>query len=82
MKVLVTGGFGFIGAHLVETLIENGHSVRILDNKKKPSILDTWIEKMLQNKPLEIMIGDIRDMDTCTKACEGISTVFHTAGMA
>ncbi|MGB5444551.1 MAG: NAD-dependent epimerase/dehydratase family protein [Psychromonas sp.] len=82
MKVLVTGGFGFIGAHLVETLIENGHSVRILDNKKKPSILDTWIEKMLQNKPLKIMIGDIRDMDTCTKACEGIETVFHTAGIA
>lgn len=82
MKILVTGGFGFMGAHLVESLIDNGYSVRILDNKKNPSVLDTWIDKMLQNKPLEIMIGDIRDMDICTKACVGIDAVFHTAGIA
>lgn len=75
--VLVTGGAGFIGSHLVDRLLDQGHTVRILDNlepqihpKGKPDYL---------NARAEFILGDVRDRDTFAKALEGIETVFHFA---
>lgn len=81
MNILVTGGFGFLGAHLVESLLEERHSVRILDNNQNPTVLDGWIQRMSQDSPMEVTIGDIRDQEVCKNACEGVDVVFHTAGI-
>ena len=79
MKILVTGGAGFIGSHLVDALIKKGHSVRILDNlepqvhgilRRRPSYL---------NKEAEFIKGDIRNHDIFKKAVKNIEIIFHQA---
>ena len=76
-KFLVTGGAGFIGSNLCEAILNMGYSVRCLDDfstgKRKN------IESFLSNKNFELIEGDIRDFDTCMKACEGIDYVSHQA---
>lgn len=76
MKILVTGGAGFIGSHLVDALIEK-HEVVVLDNlepqvhqKKKPDYLD---------KKVEYILGDIRNSEALRKAIEGVEVIFHEA---
>ena len=59
MKILVTGGAGFIGSHTVDALLKKGHEVRILDNLQKPVHLNgkpDWIPK-----EAEFLLGDVRD---------------------
>ena len=59
MKILVTGGAGFIGSHTVDALLEEGHEVRILDNLQKPVHLKgkpNWIPE-----EAEFVLGDVRD---------------------
>lgn len=77
MKVLVTGGAGFIGSHLVDFLIQKGYSVRVLDN------LSTGKKENLAQclKKIEFIEGDIRDFKTCLKATEGMDGVFHLAAL-
>jgi len=77
MQILVTGGCGFIGSHLVDRLIEDGHKVRVLDclesqvhQNKKPSFL---------NQEAEYIFEDIRDKEKTKKALKGIDVVFHQA---
>jgi len=79
MKVLVTGGAGFIGSHTVDLLIKEGHEVRILDNletqvhgNKKPDYL---------NPDAELVVGDITDKETWLKVLDGIDAVIHLAAM-
>jgi UDP-N-acetylglucosamine 4-epimerase len=81
MKILVTGGAGFIGSNLVEALLkdERVSLVRVLDNlsigfKKN-------IEEFFENPKFEFLQGDIRDYETCTKACEGINLISHQAAL-
>jgi dTDP-L-rhamnose 4-epimerase len=78
-KVLITGGAGFIGSHLVNELLEKGYSVRVLDNlteqvhgnsKEVPSYL---------NKEAEFILGDVRDTEAVRKALEGVDVVYHFA---
>lgn len=74
---LVTGGAGFIGSNLCETLLDRGHKVRCLDdlsNGKKESV-DLFID----NPKYTFIKGDIRNLDTCMKACEGVDYVLHQA---
>lgn len=76
-RVLVTGGAGFIGSHLVGLLGRALANVRVLDNfstGKRENIEDEGC-----NEHLEIITGDIRDPETCRVACEGIDVVFHLA---
>lgn len=75
LSALVTGGAGFIGSHLVHTLVSDGVKVRVLDNFStgNRSRLDPIMSE------LEIREGDIRDPATCLKACKGVSVVFHLA---
>lgn len=81
MKVLVTGGAGFIGSNLAEQLLKDKRvtAVRVLDN------LSTGSEKNiagLMNRPeFEFQQGDIRDYDTCLAACNGMDLITHQAAL-
>ncbi|OGM33511.1 nucleoside-diphosphate-sugar epimerase [Candidatus Woesebacteria bacterium RIFCSPHIGHO2_02_FULL_38_9] len=77
-RVLVTGGAGFIGSHIIDLLINNGYSVRVLDNldpqvhpgRKKPSYL---------NSKAEFVLGDVTKRKDWLNAISGIDVVFHEA---
>ena len=73
---LVTGGAGFIGSHLVESLVSQGHHVKVLDN------FDTGTRANLTGIDVEVLDGDIRDPDACAQATAGCDTVFHLAAIA
>jgi len=72
-NVLVTGGAGFIGSHLVSELIERGNSVRVLDN------ISTGTRQNLSNLNVDLVVGDIRDLETVESVMEGMGQVFHLA---
>ncbi len=74
-KVVVTGGAGFIGSHLVEALVARNAQVTVLDN------LSTGTKENLSTiaHAITFFEGDIRDAATCLRALEGASTVFHLA---
>lgn len=76
-KFLVTGGAGFIGSNLCEVILEMGYKVRCLDNLSTGKIEN--MESFKNNPNYEFINGDIRDYDTCLKACEGIDYVLHQA---
>lgn len=74
---LVTGGAGFIGSHLAEALVERGDKVRVLDDLSTGKI-----ENLAGFLPrLEFVEGDIRDLDTCRRAAEGVDHVLHQAAL-
>jgi nucleoside-diphosphate-sugar epimerase len=73
--VLVTGGTGFVGARLVERLVETGRAVRVLDSNFRGS---TARLAAVRDR-VELMEGDVRDPAAVRRAIEGISTVFHLA---
>ncbi len=76
--VLVTGGAGFIGGHLVDALIKDGYAVRVLDNLAPPSHsgeVPEWF-----NKKAGFIKGDVRNKKDWVKALRGVSYVFHEAG--
>ena len=77
MKLLVTGGCGFIGSHLVDRLVHDGHDVKVYDllepqvhGNKKPAYL---------NKEAEYVYADIRDKNKLEKAIKGVEVIFHEA---
>lgn len=74
---LVTGGAGFIGSNLCEVLLSMGYRVRCLDNLStgKRENVDLFVE----NIAYEFLEGDITDLDTCMKACNGVDFVLHQA---
>ena len=78
-RVLVTGGAGFIGSNLVESLLSSGNSVVCLDNFSTGKI-----ENLLafhQNPKFKLIEGDIRNFSDCAKAVENIDIVFHEAAL-
>lgn len=79
-NVLVTGGAGFIGSNIVEYLVKyNIGKVRILDNFSTG--FKSNIENFLGLDNVELVEGDIRDLNVCQKACEGIDYVLHQAAL-
>ena len=77
--ILVTGGAGFIGSNLCEALLGNGNKVRCLDNLetgKKENILP-----FLDHKNFTFIEGDIRNLENCHKACQGVDYVLHQAAL-
>lgn len=81
MKILVTGGAGFIGSNLCEHLLENGYKVRCLDNfaTGKWQNIIPLIERFPET--FEMQVGDIRKLDDCRKAVEGVDYVMHEAAL-
>ena len=77
MKVLVTGGAGFIGSHLVDKLMEEGYEVRVLDNLSEGKIEN--ISKWIGNRSFLFIKGDLRNPETVTRALEGCEIVYHLA---
>lgn len=78
-KILVTGGAGFIGSNLSEKLLELGAIVTVLDNFATGHRHN--IEAFLSNENFTLIEGDIRDLETCRKACEGQDFVLHQAAL-
>ena len=77
---LITGGAGFIGSHIAEYLLKNGAGkVRVLDNMTNG--FETNIEILRQYPAFEFTEGDIRDIEICRKACDGIHYVSHQAAV-
>jgi len=77
---LITGGAGFIGSNIVEYLMTNGAGkVRVLDNFSTGSMenIDQWFSR----PEFSLIEGDIRDLDTCRRALEGVDYVLHQAAL-
>lgn len=76
-EYLVTGGAGFIGSHIVDELLKRGETVRVLDN------LATGKRENLAHclENIDFVEGDIRDLETCHRACEGVDYVLHQAAL-
>jgi UDP-glucose 4-epimerase len=79
-KILVTGGAGFIGAHLVARLVTDGHDVVALDNMKRGS--KDKLAEFIQQGHVEIAVGDIRNFDVLAKVVRGCETVYHLAAQS
>jgi len=78
MRVLVTGGAGFIGSHTVDLLLARGHEVRILDALLPPVHRGGQPPAYLPPEA-ELMVGDVRDRDAWQRALQGVQAVFHFA---
>jgi len=78
-NILVTGGAGFIGSHLVDRLISQGYKVRILDNLT-PQVHQAKIPDYL-NKKAEFIKGDVTEIKDIKKAVDGIDAIFHEASV-
>ncbi len=79
--VLVTGGAGFIGSNLCEHLLESGYRVRCLDNFATGhwENIIPLIERF--GAQFDMQVGDIRDIEACRRAVDGVDTVFHEAAL-
>jgi nucleoside-diphosphate-sugar epimerase len=75
MRVLVTGGAGFIGSHLVRALVARGDTVRVLDN------LSSGKRSNLDGVEAELIEGDIRDLEVVRGALRGLTHVIHLAAL-
>ncbi|MGB5583194.1 MAG: NAD-dependent epimerase/dehydratase family protein, partial [Gammaproteobacteria bacterium] len=77
MKALVTGGAGFIGSHIVERLLAEGHEVTVLDD-----FSTGHRDNLAENAQLDIVEGDVRDFDTVNHCTRNVDWVFHEAAVA
>ncbi len=76
-KSVVTGGAGFIGSHIVDALLERGHEVVVLAD------LSPGLKRNLEHvkDDVELIVGDIRDYQTCLSALRGATWVFHQGAL-
>lgn len=81
MRILITGGAGFIGSNLVESLLRNSsvQKVRVLDNLSTGSLSN--LEAFGGHAKFEFIEGDIRSYQTCMDACNGIDAITHQAAL-
>lgn len=70
MKAIVTGGTGFIGSHVVDILVQNGHSVRLFSRKAE-------MPERLNSSDVELVQGNLKDHDSVLDAMEGMDVIFH-----
>ena len=78
LNILVTGGAGFIGSHLVDALVGRGHRVRVLD-ALVPQVHGEIEEPAYLNPEAEFIRGDVCDPDAVGRALEGVDVVYHKA---
>src|SRR3972149_5192912 len=77
MKMLITGGAGFIGSHLCDKYIKEGHTVLCLDNFMSGNL--TNVRHLLDYRSFKLIKGDIRDFDLLEKITPGVDVIFHLA---
>lgn len=85
MKVLVTGGAGFIGSHLCEALVQRGDTVAALDSFDEfydPAVKRSNISALQSNDRFSLTEGDIRDQDLVMQVCSGVDVIVHLAARA
>ena len=80
-KYLVTGGAGFIGSHIAATLLKQGEAVRVFDNYATGRQSNLEAFKGLPGQ-VEVISGDLRDMDAVTRAVQGVEVIFHQGALA
>ncbi|KMQ68956.1 Vi polysaccharide biosynthesis protein VipB/TviC [Chryseobacterium sp. FH2] len=78
-KILITGGAGFIGSNLTEYFLNKGYYVVCLDNFATGHRYN--IEPFLENSNYKLIEGDIRDLETCKTAVEGVDYILHQAAL-
>ena len=79
-KILITGATGFIGSHLAELCIQHGFDVVAFD-RYNPNNHWGWLEDSEYKIDMEIILGDVRDYDSVSKAMDGCDAVFHLAAL-
>jgi len=79
MRVLVTGGAGFIGSHTVDLLLNRKYDVRIVDALRAPVHQNAQIPDYVPRNDVEFVQGDVRDQAVWHRALEGVDVVFHLA---
>ena len=77
MKMLITGGAGFIGSHLCDKYTSEGHTVLCLDNFMSGNLMN--VRHLLDNRNFKLIKGDVRDYDLLEKIMRDIDVVFHLA---
>ena len=80
MKVLITGGAGFIGLHLADFLLKNNHTVDLLDNFSRGQ-LDYKIKKLTKNNKIKIINADLSEINTLNKLDTNYDVIFHFAAI-
>ncbi len=78
--VLVTGADGFIGSHLVESLVANGYSVRALSQYNSFNNWG-WLEEINCKDKVEVLTGDVRDQAYCKHITQGVDVIYHLAAL-
>ena len=78
--ILITGANGFIGSHLAGLCVEKGFNVAAFDRYNLNNHWG-WLEDSEYKDDIEVILGDVRDYDSVSKAMEGCSTVFHLAAL-
>lgn len=76
MKILVTGGAGFIGSNLVSRLVDDGHEVVVLDNLLRGNKIDPQIQRKIN-----LVVGDVINYDLVHRLSEGCDVIFHFAAI-
>lgn len=76
-KVLVTGGAGFIGSHLVDALMAKGFHVRVVDNLSSGSLKN--VESWLGDSRFELVRGDLKDLNVACRSVDDVKVAFHLA---
>ena len=83
MKILVTGSTGFIGSHLIEQLVKEGHEVRALvRDEERNSNAKVEAMNLLEKLKVEIVWGDLLDAKSLIGAVKGVEGIFHLAAIA
>lgn len=80
VKIFVTGGAGFIGSHLVDRLVKDGHEVIVLDNLSRGRVQN--IEKYIENKSIIFHQADIRNYDKLIELMKGSEIIYHLAAQS
>jgi len=76
-KILVTGGAGFIGSHLVDRLVEEGYEVKVIDNLSSGSLEN--LKDHIERKEIEFIKGDLKNKEDCEKSVKDVEVIFHLA---
>ena len=79
-KIMITGAAGFIGSHLTEYMVEKGYNIIAFDRYNSNNDWG-WLENSIYKNDIQVILGDVRDYDSVSKAMKGCDSVFHLAAL-